>query len=229
MTDKLYRLRVKPQDDLSDGVIIHIETNKSGLSVDRHGFPTLASIEAWHEKNNPHLFLDRRTQAQRLNDGIAEVIHKTDLEDRQAVALQFLTSETDGSWRRMVNRGIDPVALFVSALIDMDCDLVVYGSRLVHGDLLGCAVFVQSYRPQFFTDIHPCKLYKPVGKSSKTVDKSSKPVDNLAKSVDKSVDNPVDKTGTYPQAYPAIALPVDNFAKLSTLDKSYPHAHVGNF
>jgi hypothetical protein len=29
-----------------------------GIAVDAQGFPTPASLEAWHRKNNPHLFTD---------------------------------------------------------------------------------------------------------------------------------------------------------------------------
>ncbi len=32
--------------------------DRNGLQIDQHGFPTPASLEAWHRKHNPHLFTD---------------------------------------------------------------------------------------------------------------------------------------------------------------------------
>lgn len=29
-----------------------------GIELDHNGFPAIASLDAWHRKNNPHLFQD---------------------------------------------------------------------------------------------------------------------------------------------------------------------------
>jgi len=37
-----------------EGAVIVIASQ--GVEVDKHGFPTLAGLEAWHRANNPQLF-----------------------------------------------------------------------------------------------------------------------------------------------------------------------------
>lgn len=31
---------------------------REGIELDNHGFPTTESLEAWHKKNNPQLFIE---------------------------------------------------------------------------------------------------------------------------------------------------------------------------
>lgn len=62
LTDDEIRYRVRPQvadDAQEDNTTVRIApshvTNQQ-IELDEHCFPTRESLEAWHEKNNPHLF-----------------------------------------------------------------------------------------------------------------------------------------------------------------------------
>lgn len=58
------RYRIRPQvasDAAEDTTRVKVDpvlADHHGLVVDAQGFPTLESLEAWHRKNNPHLFKD---------------------------------------------------------------------------------------------------------------------------------------------------------------------------
>ncbi len=46
-----------PQDNTV--ALIHpMVAEQNGIELDTHGFPTLASLEAWHRKHNPQLFIE---------------------------------------------------------------------------------------------------------------------------------------------------------------------------
>lgn len=54
--DDRVKVSIRPRVDV---VQIDPELAKAeGIELDQHGFPTLSSLEAWHRKNNPHLFED---------------------------------------------------------------------------------------------------------------------------------------------------------------------------
>jgi hypothetical protein len=60
--DPRYRIRSRvkknAQEDKTTVLIDREKAKRDGVALDEHGFPTSASLEAWHRKNNPHLFND---------------------------------------------------------------------------------------------------------------------------------------------------------------------------
>lgn len=62
--DEEVRFRIRPQVDPAapeDKTVVLIDSSVAaaqGVELDQHGFPTASSLEAWHRKNNPHLFED---------------------------------------------------------------------------------------------------------------------------------------------------------------------------
>ncbi len=56
--------RIRPQvgsEAVEDHTTVKIDTGLAdhhGVTLDPDGFPTSGSLEAWHRKNNPHLFTD---------------------------------------------------------------------------------------------------------------------------------------------------------------------------
>ena len=58
------RYSIRPQvgseaaEDKTTLKINPVLADHHGLTVDAQGFPTTDSLEAWHRKNNPHLFTD---------------------------------------------------------------------------------------------------------------------------------------------------------------------------
>lgn len=58
------RYRIRPQvnsEAEEDHTALKIDTGLAdhhGVTLDPDGFPTSGSLEAWHRKNNPHLFTD---------------------------------------------------------------------------------------------------------------------------------------------------------------------------
>lgn len=62
MAPKLYRVRsVVLEDAPEDKALVLIDRDmaeKLGIELDMVGFPTPAGLEAWHELNNPQLFME---------------------------------------------------------------------------------------------------------------------------------------------------------------------------
>ncbi len=62
LDEDLVRIRPNlPLDAIEDPTLALIDPVQAalhGIDLDDQGFPTLSSLEAWHRKNNPHLFLD---------------------------------------------------------------------------------------------------------------------------------------------------------------------------
>lgn len=43
----------------ADDVVVHVDpvlADSHAVGLDHHGFPTVESLQAWHQANNPHLF-----------------------------------------------------------------------------------------------------------------------------------------------------------------------------
>ena len=144
-----YRIRVQPSEDTPDDNTA-IKTNRAllafhGVNTDSRGFPTLSSLQVWHEKNNPHIFKTNEC----LEDKIVQVFQKTDIEERELVSYEFETGETI-FWPRVARRGLDPLALMVASLVDAESHLVMRGERLIHGNLRGCAEFIVKLRSEWF-------------------------------------------------------------------------------
>lgn len=56
--DDLVRLREEVQtgeDHTVIGIDLHLAA-RHGIEIDPNGMPSASSLEAWHRKNNPHLF-----------------------------------------------------------------------------------------------------------------------------------------------------------------------------
>lgn len=45
-------------EDFTVAVIDPMIAERNGIALDNQGFPTSESLEAWHRKNNPHLFIE---------------------------------------------------------------------------------------------------------------------------------------------------------------------------
>ena len=60
--DPRYSIRPQTSEDApQDNTVVLIDpafANQHGIALDSHGFATSESLEAWHRKNNPHLFTD---------------------------------------------------------------------------------------------------------------------------------------------------------------------------
>lgn len=60
--DPRYSIRPKiSEDGPQDNTVVLIDptlADQHGIALDSHGFPTPESLEAWHRKNNPHLFIE---------------------------------------------------------------------------------------------------------------------------------------------------------------------------
>lgn len=60
--DPCYRIRPEVRGDAhEDSTVAVIDpalAEQNGIALDNHGFPTSESLEAWHKKNNPHLFTE---------------------------------------------------------------------------------------------------------------------------------------------------------------------------
>lgn len=61
-SDPRYSIRPEASGDaLEDSTIAVIDptlAEQNEIALDNHGFPTSESLEAWHRKNNPHLFTE---------------------------------------------------------------------------------------------------------------------------------------------------------------------------
>lgn len=60
---RLFRIRPHvaedaPEDKTVMQVVAH-QAEAHGIELDKHGFPLLSSLEAWHRKNNPQLFVKK--------------------------------------------------------------------------------------------------------------------------------------------------------------------------
>lgn len=57
-----FSIRPKVSENMpEDNTLVLIDptlAERQGIALDSHGFPTSESLEAWHRKNNPHLFTD---------------------------------------------------------------------------------------------------------------------------------------------------------------------------
>lgn len=57
-----YSIRPEASEDApQDKTIVLIDpalAERQGIALDSHGFPTSASLEAWHRKHNPQLFTE---------------------------------------------------------------------------------------------------------------------------------------------------------------------------
>ncbi len=147
-----YRIRVQPSADAPEDKTA-IKMNPALLArheieTDPRGFPTACCLQAWHEKNNPHIFRPE----ERFEDMIVQVFHKTDIEERELVSLEFEDGKAE-FWPRVVRRGLDPLALIVASLVDAESRLVMRGEKLIHGSLAGCARFVVGKRAEWFTEL----------------------------------------------------------------------------
>lgn len=60
MVPKLFRIRPKVAENAPEDKVVvvmnKVQADKHGIELDELGIPTLSSLEAWHKKNNPHLF-----------------------------------------------------------------------------------------------------------------------------------------------------------------------------
>lgn len=58
--DVRYRIRAKTSEeaveDNTTAKIVPALAEKKKIILDKHGFPTSETLEAWHKKHNPHLF-----------------------------------------------------------------------------------------------------------------------------------------------------------------------------
>jgi hypothetical protein len=57
--EDLVRLREEVQEESDDNTMIVIDpalADRHGIDLDPSGMPSASSLEAWHRKNNPHLF-----------------------------------------------------------------------------------------------------------------------------------------------------------------------------
>lgn len=194
----LYKIRHHLGEHAPEDNVKIIFNDPAGITT--NGFPDIDKIHAWHEKNNPRIFGDHRTELQKLHDAIVEAIQKTDIDERELVAYEFETGSRQ-LWPRILRREIDPLGLFVASLVDAESPLVMIRKKLLYSDLVGTAAFVTYYRPSFFRQ---------------PVDKSLKPVDKSAKTVDKPGDKSVDIFVSYPQDPGDFLQPVDKSAILST-------------
>ncbi len=61
-SDPHYSIRPKVSEDVSqDNTVVLIDpvlAERHGTALDNRGFPTSASLEAWHREHNPQLFTD---------------------------------------------------------------------------------------------------------------------------------------------------------------------------
>ena len=61
-TDPRYGIRPKVSEDVpEDNTVVLIDstlTEQQGIALDNHGFPTAESLETWHRKHNPQLFIE---------------------------------------------------------------------------------------------------------------------------------------------------------------------------
>jgi len=61
-SDPRYGIRPEVgEDTLEDSTVVVINpvlAEQNGIALDNHGFPTSEYLEAWHRKNNPHLFTE---------------------------------------------------------------------------------------------------------------------------------------------------------------------------
>lgn len=69
MNPKLFRIRPTPPADAPDdnvkivtdkAELAKLGVNTADLQLDPFGIPTIDSLAAWHEKNNPHLFAKKK-------------------------------------------------------------------------------------------------------------------------------------------------------------------------
>ncbi len=60
--DPRYSIRPEVKEDAPEDktsvLIDPVLAEQKGISLDCHGFPTRASLEAWHRKHNPQLFTE---------------------------------------------------------------------------------------------------------------------------------------------------------------------------
>lgn len=216
----LYKVRNHPGPGAGEDPVHIVFNGPAKIFSSPGSFPDTDLLRSWHEKNNPHLFGDQRTEKQMFDDLIIEAIQKTDIEERELIAYEFEIGSSS-LWPRVVKRGLDPAALLVASLVDAESSLVLLRDRLIYSDLLGTAAFVRNYRPSFFD--------KPVDNCPQPVDNSLETVDRLPETVDSSGDNPVDIFVTYPQDHQENPQDVDKSPDLSTVTKVVHSQHVDNF